>query len=621
MITRGGAAGDTLAGVSHRPPSPEQVAALLRGRGIGEVDASTRRRAEYSSDASNYRVVPAAVAFPRDADEVEAVLTACRAEGLPLTLRGAGTSVAGNAVGPGVVLDTSRHLRTVEALDPQARTAVVQPGVVLDDLQRAAAPHGLRFGPDPSTHDRCTLGGMIGNNACGSRAIAYGRTSDNVLSLDVVTGAGVRLRAGAGPGQLPAVDALAARHRATIRTELGRFSRQVSGYALEHLLPEHGQHLARALVGSEGTLAVLLRATVSLVERPAATTLVVLGYPDLAAAADAVPTLLPHRPLAVEGMDARLVGTVVGRRGPGAVPALPAAGAWLLVEVGGPDPGAASAAAARLLPDVDAGAAVVLDGAAAAAVWRVREDGAGLAGRTPDGRPAWPGWEDAAVPPERLGSYLRAFAALTAEHGVDGITYGHLGDGCVHARLDLPVQGAPQRLRAFLHDAAVLVAEHGGSLSGEHGDGRARGELLPLMYSPAAIAAFTELKQVFDPQDVLNPGVLVRPRPVDADLRLATAGRPPPATAPGHTYPDDGGQLFTAVHRCVGIGRCRVAQPGPGLVMCPSYRATRDEKDSTRGRARVLQETRQRHPRHRRLAGRGGARGPRAVPVVQGLLE
>jgi FAD/FMN-containing dehydrogenase/Fe-S oxidoreductase len=559
---------------------------------VAEVDASTRRRAEYSTDASLYRVPPALVAFPRDSDEVVAVVETCLELGVPLTARGAGTSIAGNAVGTGVVMDLSRHVRRVTALDPEAATATVEPGVVLDDLQAAAGTHGLRFGPDPSTHSRCTLGGMIGNNACGSRALAYGRTADNVLELEVLCGTGQRLVARPGAaGEVPDLEAAVRAGLAPIRTEFGRFARQGSGYALEHLLPERGGDLARALVGSEGTLAVVLEATVRLVRAPAATVLVVLGYPDMAAAADAVASVLPHHPVALEGIDARIV-EVVRRRGR-AVPELPEGGGWLLVELAGATPAEAEAAAARLTAAARADALagrVLADPAQAAAIWRIREDGAGFGGRSPAGAPAWAGWEDAAVPPERLGAYLRDFEDLLADHGLGAIPYGHFGDGCLHARIDFPFDRPDGRAlyRAFVEQAAELVAGHGGSMSGEHGDGRARSELLPRMYSPAALAAMAAVKAALDPRDLLNPGVLTRPRPLDADLRRAMAR--PVSERLGFRYPDDGGDLTSAVHRCTGIGRCVADNTAAGGVMCPSWLATRDEKDTTRGRSRVLQE-------------------------------
>ena len=571
--------------------NPADIARALRSVVKGGVDDSARRRAEYSSDASNYRVVPAVVVFPRDTDDMLAAAEVARRTGTPLTTRGAGTSIAGNAVGPGIVLDTSRHLNRVLDIDPQARTARVEPGVILASLQDAARPHGLRFGPEPSTWSRATLGGMIGNNACGAHALAYGRTADNVLELDVLDGTGRRLAAGRGLDPVPGLDALVTANLKLLRTEFGRLRRQVSGYSLEHLLPEHGADLAKALVGTEGTVVTVLGATVRLVQVPQAYALAVLGYPDVISAADAVPAVLGHAPLALEGLDRRLVNVVRRRKGPARVPDLPAGDAWLMVQVGGESPAAATALAEALAKDAGAVASLVLPaGPEAAAIWRVREDGAGLGGRTRDNKQAWPGWEDAAVPPERLGGYLREFRALLDSYSLDGLLYGHFGDGCVHVRIDFPLDhpDGAGLLRRFLTDAAHLVTAHGGSLSGEHGDGRARSELLPVMYTPAALSAFGNFKQLLDPADLLNPGVLVRPRPVDADLRRPGAG--PLPRRGGFAFGDDDGDLTTAVHRCVGVGKCRADSAASGGFMCPSYLATRDEKDSTRGRARVLQE-------------------------------
>ncbi len=568
------------------------VVAALRSAVRGAVDDSSRRRAEYSTDASNYRVVPEVVVFPRDRDDVLAALAVTREAGVPLTARGAGTSVAGNSIGPGVVLDFSRHVNRILEIDPEARTARVEPGVIMASLQRAAAPHGLRFGPDPSTWTRATLGGMIGNNACGPRAVAYGRTADNVLALDLVDGTGRRLTAGAGEGALDVVPGLAELVRGNLdllRTELGRFGRQVSGYSLEHLLPEKGTDLAKALVGTEGTVGTLLEATLRLVPVAAAPVLVVLGYPDMPTAADAVPALLAHRPIAIEGMDARLVDVVRRVRGAAAVPDLPPGGGWLMVEVGADTLDEALDRARALAADSATDAVALFPpGPAATAMWRIREDGAGLGGRTPSGEQAWPGFEDSAVPPAKLGGYLRDLEALMAQHRVDGLAYGHFGDGCVHLRLDIPLERSGNPLRAFMEDAAELVASHGGSLSGEHGDGRARSELLSVMYSPRAIEVFGAFKDLFDPRDLLNPGVLVRPRPLDADLRRPAAHRLPAAT--GFAFAHDAGDLTTAVHRCVGVGKCRADSTAAGGFMCPSYLAAKDEKDSTRGRARVLQE-------------------------------
>ncbi|WP_369375723.1 FAD-binding and (Fe-S)-binding domain-containing protein [Promicromonospora sp. Populi] len=591
----------------------EAVADALRTVVDGVVDTSTRRRAEYSTDASNYRVVPEGVLFPESVDDVVAALGVLRELGVPITARGAGTSVAGNSVGPGVVLDLGRHLNRVLSIDPERRTARVQPGTVMSTLQAQAKGHGLRFGPDPSTQNRATLGGMIGNNACGPHAVAYGRTADNVVSLEVVDGAGRRFTAGSGDPEfksVPGLKDLVRDNLALIRTEFGRFGRQVSGYSLEHLLPENGSNLARALVGTEGTLVTVLEAELNLVETPGAPTLAVLGYPDMATAADDVPRLLDHKPLAIEGLDARLVDVVRRAKGSSSVPALPAGAGWLMIEVGGSSQAEALGRADAIVAASTALDSVVLAaGPDATKMWQIRADGAGLAGRTPAGEQAWPGWEDSAVPPEKLGPYLRDLQALMDRYGVDGLPYGHFGDGCVHLRIDIPLETSGSVLRTFMIEAAELVASYGGSLSGEHGDGRARSELLPLIYSPEAIALMEQFKALFDPKDLLNPGVVVRPRAVDVDLRRPAAAPvrtklPLVGKGSGHgvrrtsgyegfSFSHDHNDLTTAVHRCVGVGKCRVDHSGSnasGDFMCPSYQATKDEKDVTRGRARVLQE-------------------------------
>jgi len=570
----------------------------------GEVDFSARRRAEYSSDASNYRKVPLGVVFPQDADDVAAAVAVCAEHDVPITTRGGGTSIAGNAIGPGVVLELSRHLTRIISVDPAARTARVEAGVIPDVLNAAVAQHGLRFGPDPSTHGRCTVGGMIGNDACGSHSVAWGRTSDNIVDLDVLCYDGTRMTLGPlTSDELDAVIArggrtgrmhaalreLAAEHRAELRTELGRFSRQVSGYPLQHLLPEHGCNVARAVVGTEGTCVIVLAATVRLVPLPEQQRLVVAGFTDSVAAADAVPAVLSSSPLTCEGMDDRILDVLRARR-PGAVPedVLPDGSAWLLIDIDGDD-SAVQALAARL---ADApglmGVKAVDDPAHRRAVWKIREDGSGLATRSVDGTLSWPGWEDAAVPPQNLGGYLRGFHRLLEQYGLHGVVYGHFGEGCLHVRLDFDFgsESGKQKFRQFMRAASKLVVQHGGALSGEHGDGRARSEFLPTMYSPQLLRAFARFKAIFDPRGRLNPGVIVDPSGVDDDLRLdpANAWRKQRLQLALH---EDRGELGRAVHRCVGVAKCR---SGAGGVMCPSYRATRDEKDSTRGRARVLQE-------------------------------
>ena len=652
-------------------------------RALIDVDSSSGTRARYSSDAGLTRIPPLAVAFPRTPEQALAAFDLARAHGVPLTARGGGTSCASNAIGPGLVLDFSRHMNRVLSIDPEARTATVEPGCVGSTLQAAAAKHGLRFGPDPSSQNRATIAGMVANNACGPHATAWGRTSDNIVSLECIDGQGRRFTATTSHDSalhdVPGLASLIDTNLAPIRTQLGRFKRQVSGYSLEHLTPEGGRNLAAMLTGTEGTLVLILSVTVRLVPLPDAPVLAALGYRSMIEAADDVPALLAHSPLAVEGMDRRLVDVVRAHKGPGAVPALPEGEGWLLVEVGAPgeDVTASLERARALCADSAAIDTVVYPpGDQASALWRIRADGAGLGGRTPpDGagggdQQAWPGFEDAAVPPENLGAYLRDFTALMEEFEIDGLLYGHFGDGCVHVRLAMPLE-TPEGVahsRAFLQSAARICAAHGGSVSGEHGDGRARGELLRFMYSPEMLDLFARVKLVFDPNNLLNPGVLAAPMdeaeaasrararvlaarsggpdgltangahatrpglapadgalqpndaaandsspspdvsgaaggtglapadgalelqpgvdPLDANLRRVAA-HPMPADG-GFAFTHDGGDFTAAVHRCTGVGKCRAGVSG--TFMCPSYLATRDEKDVTRGRARILQE-------------------------------
>lgn len=590
---------------------------ILREKFRGELLDSRADRAVYATDSSNYRIPPRLIACPVDQDDLRILLQAARECRVPVTARGAGTSCAGNAIGPGVVIDYSRHLNRIIKIDAEKRYAIVEPGVVQSQLQQAAAEYGLRFGPDPSTSSRCTIGGMIGNNACGPHATAYGRTSDNVLELRLIDGLGREIIAGQPPQkagsaslqdssscseqikQIPGLKSLVAANLATIRTEFGRFGRQVSGYSLEHLLPENGCALAPFLTGTEGTLGVLTQATVRLVPLPKAPVLVALGFPDMIAAAAAVPKILPLKPLAVEGMDARLVEVVRKHKGSGAVPDLPQGSGWLLCEVGGEGVDEdAALQRARQLADASgaSGEAVMIypPGADAAALWRIRADGAGLGGRTPQGDQAWPGWEDAAVPPENLAAYLQDFQKLLEKFGLDGLLYGHFGDGCVHVRLNMPLDSATGlgKSRDFLFAAAQLVGKYGGSISGEHGDGRARSELLPEMYSPEAVGLFSQVKALFDPENLMNPGVLTGPAGPDgvAENVRRTQAHALKANPEGFAFSEDAGSLTDAFHRCTGVGKCRADNSGSGGFMCPSFQASQREQDATRARARILQE-------------------------------
>jgi len=551
------------------------------------LDWSNAARAFYSSDASLYRVVPTVVARPRDKAEAVRVLRAALAAGLPITGRGSGTSISGNAVGAGLVVDFGRHLNRVLRVDPDTRQAVVEPGVVPAVLQQAVAPYGLRFGPDPATADRCTIGGMIGNNACGARALGYGRTADNVVRLEVMTGTGDIVVLGEGAphtGQVAETLQIADENLACIRTEFGRFSRQTSGYSMEHLLPEKGRAVERFFAGTEGTLGIVLEATVNLVRDAPARATVALGYATMADGADDVPSLLRFHPTAAEGLDARIIDVVRRIKGDAGVPKLPAGHGYVIIELVGDDQAEVDARAGELVAAANGvDGYVVRDATMAKAIWQVRSDAAGYSSiALPD--PAYPSWEDAAVPVDKLGAYLRAFDALMAKHGLHGLPYGHFGEGCVHCRIDFPLDkpGGTTAYRDFMLEAGDLVASFGGSMSGEHGDGHARSELLPKMYSQTALRLFADVKAVWDPRGLLNPGNIVAPVPTDADVRVAqTVDSPLRRKDP---------KFVTAVHQCNGAGKCLADTTGDLGVMCPSYQATGDQLYSTRGRARLLQE-------------------------------
>lgn len=584
-----------------------------------EIDTSSRRLAEYSYDASNYRVAPLAVAFPRNAGEVSRLMATCYRAGVPIVARGGGTSMAGNAVGSGVVVDLSRYMNAVVSIDAASRTAVVEPGVVLADLAAAVQQdtgNRLTFAPDPSSKNRATVGGSIGNDACGNHSVRYGRTGDHVESLDVVLADGTQLTASrtalratdpedaaaAGrAGQLSAgLKSLVADHMSQFRLELGRIPRQVSGFHLANLLPENGFNVACALVGSEGTCAIVVGATMRLVDVPSSALLLIVAYDDIVDAARDVMTILQYSPAAVEGIDEQIVATMKARRGQDSVSELPAGRAWLYVDLDGDDEHVVAAQAKKLRDDLqNNGRALdfreVRDPAERTKLWRVREDGAGLSSRLdlPDGSSvtSWPGWEDSAVAPEDLADYLAELRLLLEQYRLTGVMYGHFGAGCMHIRITFDQRTSEGRevMSTFLTAAARLVVKHGGTLSGEHGDGRARSQLLPEMYSPAIMAAFAKFKHLFDPTNVLNPGMIVDPVPVTEHLALANIPALPWQTSfVLHDANGSGDGAFAeAVQRCIGVGRCRSHGSG---VMCPSFRATGDEKDSTRGRARVLQD-------------------------------
>jgi FAD/FMN-containing dehydrogenase/Fe-S oxidoreductase len=609
----------------------EGLATALRAQIGGEVRFDNSARALYATDGSNYRQVPIGVVLPRNDEDVLAALALCREYGAPLLCRGAGTSLAGQCCNVAVILDFSKYMAKILEIDPVRRIARVQPGVVLDNLRAAAEKHHLTFGPDPASHDRCTLGGMIGNNSCGTHSIMAGKTDDNIEELEILLYDGTRLKVGqdriepcgdsrprlsSGPelsgrnssGNVladratqiySALQDISKRYAALVRDRFPNIPRCVSGYNLTHLLPENGFHVARALVGSEGTCATILEATCRLVESPPARQLVVIGYPDIYQCADHVPEIMGHKPIGLEGMDELLIDKT-RRKGINSegLALLPAGGGWLIVEFGAQTTPEAEAQARRLMQALGRSAnppamRLFSNQTEMKSVWQVRESALGATSHVAGDALYWEGWEDAAVAPEKLGGYLRDLRQLLVAFGYRGAFYGHFGHGCVHNRInfDLQSQAGIAHFRKFMAEAADLVVGYGGSLSGEHGDGQARAELLPKMFGPELMQAFCEFKSVWDPAWKMNPGKLIglpgkAPYQLDENLRLGPNYAPwQPETT--FKFVDDHGSLAEASLRCVGVGKCRREEGG---LMCPSYRVTREEEHSTRGRAHLLWE-------------------------------
>ncbi|HET6910247.1 MAG TPA: FAD-linked oxidase C-terminal domain-containing protein [Mycobacteriales bacterium] len=602
----------------HPHPTAEtvDVKALereLRKHVRGEVRFDAGARAVWSTDASNFRMPPLGVVQPLDIDDVIAAVTACHAHRAPITNRGGGTSLSGETTNVAVILDTSKYVTNIHELDVEQRFAWVEPGCINDTLRDRAQEHQLDFGPDPSTHDRCTIGGNIGNNSCGVHSVMAGRTSDNTLALDVVLYDGTRLelkssyddseissiiRAGGRQGEIfGKLLAIRDRYGDEIRKRYPQIPRRVSGYNLDDLLPEKGFNVAASLVGTEGTCATVLKAKLRLVPWPRHRSLLVLGYHDIAEAADHGPEILNYGPIGLEAIDDVLIG-YMRRLGKNAheLTALPEGRNFLLVEFGGDDKEEADAKArecmARLEADLDTPHMKLFDDPSQERVlWEVREGGLGAEAQVPGRGLAWPGWEDSAVAPDKLGDYLRDLKKLYKEHGYDAAMYGHFGDGCIHSTIpfDLTTAEGLRDYRKFLEEASDLVVSYGGSLSGEHGDGQQRAEFLDKMYGADLVRAMREFKAVWDPDGLMNPGKVVDPIRVfkaDENMRLGLDYKPAsPSTY--FAFPNDGGSLERATLRCVGVGKCRTLG---GQTMCPSYQTLREEEHSTRGRARILFE-------------------------------
>ena len=585
--------------------------AALDERVDGEVRFDPGTLSAYAQDASNYRQVPIGVVVPRTVDAAVTAVAVCREAGAPVLSRGGGTSLAGQCVNTAVVIDWTKYCHHVVSFDKQAKTAIVAPGAALDKVNEALASRGLMVGPRPSTHVSCTIGGMIGNDSCGSAAQAYGKMADSVRRLEVLTYGGLRtwvgetsdeeferiLSGGGDKAELyQRLREIRDKYLGQIRTGYPKIPRRVSGYNLDQLLPENGLHVARALVGSESTLVTVLHAELELVDVPSCRSLVVLGYPDIADAADLVPKVVAHKPLLCEGLDDTLISLEREEHLAGnALDKLPEGSGWLMIQFGGDTKEEADAKAHALIEDVQSDGdhakphvAYTEEPAVEDKLSDVREAGLGATAYPPGKHETHEGWEDAAVPPDRLGDYLRDFRKLLERHDYRGASlYGHFGQGCVHTRIpfELRTSEGIARYRSFVEEAADLVVSYGGSLSGEHGDGQSRGELLVKMFGPDLIRAFGEMKAAFDPGNRMNPGKVVDPYPLDSNLTRRGWFPKEPVTL--FHYPNDGGKFSHAAARCVGVGKCRGDESG---VMCPSYRATREEEHSTRGRSRLLME-------------------------------
>jgi FAD/FMN-containing dehydrogenase/Fe-S oxidoreductase len=585
------------------------LADALRAVIRGDVRFDRSARALYATDGSNYRQVPIGVVLPRDDDDVLATVSLCREFGAPLLCRGAGTSLAGQCCNVAVILDFSRYMARILEIDPARRIARVQPGVVLDSLRAAAEKHRLTFAPDPATHDRCTLGGMIGNNSCGVHSVMAGKTDDNIESLEVLTYDGTRMKVGATSGaELESIcesggrrgeiygnlRTIASGYGDLVRQRFPNIPRRVSGYNLNQLLPENGFHLARALVGSEGTCVTILEATCRLVKSPPERVLLVVAYPDIYQCADHVPEVMEHKPIGLEGFDDLLVAytRAKGINSEG-LALLPEGAGWLMVEFGADTALEAESQARALMQSLGKSASppqmrLYTDKRQTRRIWDVRESALGVTSHISGEAINWEGWEDASVAPEKLGGYLRDLRKMFAAYNYKGSLYGHFGHGCVHTRINFDLQSKDgiAKFRKFMEEAADLVVSYGGSISGEHGDGQARGELLSKMFGPELIQAFREFKSAWDPAWKMNPGKLIEPYKLDENLRLGATYSPwEPKT--NFKFAADHGSLAEATLRCVGVGKCRREEGG---LMCPSYRATHEEAHSTRGRAHLLWE-------------------------------
>jgi FAD/FMN-containing dehydrogenase/Fe-S oxidoreductase len=585
----------------------------LEARLAGEVRFDAVSRALYSTDASVYQIEPLGVAIVRSREDMLAALACARAHGCSITARGGGTSQAGQAIGAGLQIDTSKHFNRVLEVNVEERWARVEPGIVLDELNARLAPHRLRFAPDISTASRATIGGMISNNSSGARSVLYGKTIDHVLDLHVALADGsiVHLR----PLTAEELDAacaadsfegrcyrtvrrLAAQHAEDIDRRYPKILRRVGGYNLDAFTPARigtGEpfNLAKLMVGSEGTLGLILEARLNLVPLPKAKAVLTIEYDNLLDALGETPAILAHNPSAIEVMDHSILDHAREN------PALDAmrrgvlktdCGALLCVELYGDSAPDIRPRLDRLESSVRArGVATHTSRATAPAdqarIWKLRESSLGLSMAMKGDAKSISFVEDTAVAPEKLRDFIERFLDVIRRHGTTAGVYAHASVGCLHVRpvVNMKTAAGVRQFESIANEIAGLVLEYGGALSGEHGDGLVRGPFMQRMFGSELYEAFRTVKRTFDPEGLFNPGKIVDAPPLTANLRYGAGYRTPnPAAAFDH---GEHGGLGRAVEMCSGVGACRKTLSG---TMCPSYMATRDEAHSTRGRANTL---------------------------------
>ncbi len=591
----------------------------LRAAGLeGEVRFDTGSKGLYAVDGSNYRQVPIGVVIPKSVEDVIKTIAVCRKMGAPVLSRGGGTSLAGQCCNYAIVIDWTKYLNQIIELNPRQQYCRVQPGTICDDVVKASSQYRLTYAPDPATHNHCVFGGMLGNNSCGVHAQMNGPAVNNTEAMEILLYDGTRMsvgwmsdvemdekiRRGGREGDIyRKLRSLREHYKDLIEKRYPKIPRRVSGYNLDQLIPDkEGRfNIARALVGSEGTLVTILEAKVKLIYNHPERVLLLIGYPDVYHAGDHVPDILPFKPIGLEGLDYFLVENIRKKGGPHRkyLPMLPEGKGWLMVEFGYDTQEEAAEQARKLMetlknsPNPPLDMKLFIDKKEQGHVWDVRESGLGATAFVPGEPVTWEGWEDSAVPPDKVGPYLRDLCKVAEKYDYHSALYGHFGQGCIHCRWNFGLESAAgiKKWRQFMEEVTDLVVSYGGSISGEHGDGQSKAEFLYKMFGQELIEAFREYKSIWDPDWKMNPGKIVDAYRIDENLRLGALYNP--WDPPTHfKFPEDHGSFAHAALRCVGVGKCRRmnSEKEEDNTMCPSFMVTREEKDTTRGRAHALWE-------------------------------